>query len=131
MDRFEISGYTKLTFRVEASLAVDRQHPAEEVKKQCVAALRDHFSLSQRKFAQDVTGSEVLACLQNVEGVIFARLDLLELDSSGMRSAERRVRQILRANPAVNRNGVIEPAQMLLLNPDDSAITLRILEMKA
>jgi hypothetical protein len=73
----------------------------------------------------------VLACLQKVDGVIFARLDLLELDSSGMRSAEGRVRQILRANPAVNRNGVIEPAQMLLLNPDDSAITLRILEMKA
>jgi hypothetical protein len=131
MDRFEISGYTKLTFRVEASLAVDRQHLAEKVKKQCIAALRDHFSLSQRKFAQDVTGSEVLACLQKVDGVIFARLDLLELDSSGMRSAEGRVRQILRANPAVNRNGVIEPAQMLLLNPDDSAITLRILEMKA
>lgn len=185
MDRFEIYGYKLLTFRVEASLAIDRRYPAEEVKRQCTAALRDQFSFSRRKLAQNVTGSEILACLQKVPGVIFARLDMLALDHSGekksipiareagiagsegrqlrqknlaerMRPAEkplnvddltrqlqyegrdetvcdeicRKAHQILRANPAVNLNGVIEPAQILLLSPDSAAVTLKILEMK-
>ena len=84
IDRFMVSGYRLLTFRIEASLAIDRLHVAEEVKKQSLAALRHEFSISNRGFAQDVTASEILACLQKVEGVVFARLDVLEFDNSGI-----------------------------------------------
>jgi len=84
IDRFMVSGYRLLTFRIEASLAIDRLHVAEEVKKQSIAALRQEFSVSNRSFAQDVTASEILVCLQKVEGVVFARIDILEFDNSGI-----------------------------------------------
>ena len=84
IDRFMVTGYRLLTFRIEASLAIDRLHVAEEVKRQSLAALRHEFSISNRGFAQDVTASEIFACLQKVEGVVFARLDVLEFDNSGI-----------------------------------------------
>ena len=80
VDRVEICSYRLLTFKIEASLAIDRHFDAEEVKRQSVMALRDTFSFSRRSYGQDVTASEIIACLQKVDGVVYARLDSLQLD---------------------------------------------------
>ena len=82
VDCVQISGYRLLTFKIEASLAIDRHFNVQEIKKQSEAALRDRFSFSKRSLAQDVTASEILACLQKIEGVVYARLDSLQLAPS-------------------------------------------------
>ncbi len=173
IDRFKIfSSYRLLTFGIEARLVIDRRYSSREVEEQCKAALRDQFSFFRRDFAQDVAASEILACLQKVEGVISARLDDLRIDPSGsdkgivtgegrsgMQVQQKNllqraipiqepsanaalsqmlpgkapdgVTQILKAKPAVNCNGIIMPAEILLINPDANAIKLDILELKA
>jgi uncharacterized phage protein gp47/JayE len=101
IDRFKISGFKLLTFKIEATLAIDRRHIAKEVERQCTEALRDEFSFFNRNFAQDVTASEIMACLQKVDGVAFARLDVLEFDPSGV---NKRAKNSELQKSSINKN---------------------------
>lgn len=108
IDRFKISGYKLLTFRMEATVAIDRRRIKKEVEQQCIRALRDEFSFFKRNLAQDVTASEILACLQKVDGVIFARLDVLEFDPSGL-NKNSKSSEMQRSE--VNKNIQFKPLQ--------------------
>lgn len=83
VDRILVDSFKLMTFRIEASLLIDRHYIPQKVIKQVEAILRHKFSFENRDFGQSVSASEVIASMQEVEGVISVSLDKLELDPPG------------------------------------------------
>lgn len=83
VDRILVNSFKLMTFRIEASLLIDRHYIPQKVIKQVEAILRHKFSFENRDFGQSVSASEVIASIQDVVGVISVSLDKLELDPPG------------------------------------------------
>lgn len=111
-----VASYARLTFGLEARVAVDEDHVAEEILRAVEIALLDAFSFETRAFGQGVTTSEVLAAMQGVEGVVAVDLDALGgLDPFDVPR--------LPARAARWEGGAIQPAELLLVDPEDIALT--------
>jgi predicted phage baseplate assembly protein len=108
-----VGDFIPATFSVQAKILVDTRYLFENVKKNVERALLDTFTFEWRDFSQPVTAAEVLREIQKVEGVIAVDLDSLTKD------AEQPTLQppaILTANKARLKDGMILPAELLLLN---------------
>jgi predicted phage baseplate assembly protein len=75
-----VAGYRLKTFRISGGLWVDSRYPADSVKNEVEWVLRNTFSFENRDFGQPVSVTEVLTCMQTVDGVIAVRLDALQED---------------------------------------------------
>lgn len=73
----EVDSYEKLLFNLSAKLQLDSRYLAEEVIKNIRIALNEKFAFDNRDFGQNVTASEVIATIQNIEGVVAVDLDAL------------------------------------------------------
>ncbi|MFL6257077.1 MAG: putative baseplate assembly protein, partial [Pyrinomonadaceae bacterium] len=65
-----VGSYHAAYFRVEATVRVDPVYIKEKVAGAVEAALRERFSFEARAFGQPVALSEVVAVMQNVDGVV-------------------------------------------------------------
>jgi predicted phage baseplate assembly protein len=72
---FELANYTPIFFNIEARLRTHPDYIRENVLKDAEMRLRTEFSFEKRNFGQGVARSEVLAILQNTEGVLAVDLD--------------------------------------------------------
>jgi hypothetical protein len=72
-----VCSYKPVFFRLEAKLQIDPAYIAQTVISGVDACLRDKFSFKQRQLGQLVSQSEVIAAMQNVDGVIAVDLDNL------------------------------------------------------
>ena len=72
------------------------------------------FSFEERAFGQAVTASEILALMQQVEGVVA--VDLEKLDGNDPFIAPRLIARIARWEEIPTRE--IKAAQLLLLDPE-------------
>jgi hypothetical protein len=66
---------------MKAKLQVKQGYLADKVAAAVRSALTGHFSFTGRDFGQAVTGSEVIALIQGIEGVEMADLDFLKQGS--------------------------------------------------
>lgn len=111
-----VGSYRPAYFRLAATVRVDPAHPAELVAAAVEAALRVRFSFRARSFGQPVALSEVVAVMQNVEGVVA--VDVRRLHRDG----ERRVMlsTVVTAELPAPGTGVarVRPAELLTLHPD-------------
>lgn len=114
--RVIVAGYAPLTFALEARVFVDEAYVAEDVVAAVEGALLGTFSFEARAFGQDVTTSEVLAAMQDVEGVVA-----VDLDALGGEDPFDVAR--LPARPARREAGAIEPAELLTVDPDGIVLT--------
>lgn len=69
--------YKPAFFQVGANVKIDETYMKEKVLADIEQRLRDEFSFEKRKFGQPVSYSEVVACIQNTEGVIAVDIDYL------------------------------------------------------
>jgi predicted phage baseplate assembly protein len=69
--------YIPAFFQVVANIQIDGAYLPDKVLADIEQALRDEFSFEKRRFGQPVTYSEVVACIQNREGVIAVDIDYL------------------------------------------------------
>lgn len=69
--------YIPAFFQVVANIKPDDAYLPENVLADIEERLRDEFSFDKRRFGQPVTFSEVVACIQNTEGVIAVDIDYL------------------------------------------------------
>lgn len=81
-----VDSFRLLTFSMEASLLIDSRYRFGDVRSQVEAILRSEFSFENRDFGQSVSVAEVLALIQDVEGVIAAELEWFDLDSAAVKS---------------------------------------------
>lgn len=107
-----IDGFELLLFNITAKVASDNRHRAPEVLHRVAKALESFFSFDRRGFGQPVTASEVVTRIQQVNGVVACDLDQLYFATDAPA-----LHPHLLAAPARWREGAIQPAQLLLLNP--------------
>ncbi|MEB3283265.1 MAG: putative baseplate assembly protein [Lyngbya sp.] len=121
LQKVQVDSYERLLFNLEAKLLLDRRYEAEAIKNKVHTALNSNFAFDRRQFAQVVTASEVVAIIQNIEGIVAVDLDALYQ----VRSSQA-LEQSLTALPARSDplNNQVHPAQLLLLNPAGIQLTI-------
>ncbi len=77
------AGYRLKTFSISGGLWIDSRYPANMVRDEVEWVLRNTFSFENRDFGQPVSATEVLTCMQTVDGVIAVRLDAMKEDREG------------------------------------------------
>jgi hypothetical protein len=106
----QIDSYTALRFQLEARVTIASNYLASDVLPRAALALSDAFAFDARELGGSVAKSQVLAILQDVEGVVAIDLDALHLVG-----AARSLETVLRARRATFAAGGIAPAELLLL----------------
>jgi len=107
---------------VEAKLLIDPDYVGRRpaIVAGAQQALRDGFSFARREFGQAVAASEVIALLQELEGVVA-----VELTRCYMHGADPKPNVALEAQPARFDGNRLYPAQLLMINPTpDTGIQL-------
>ena len=112
----KVASYRPAYFRVAAAVLVDPVYIPENVAAAVEAALRAHFSFEARSFGQPVALSEVVAVMQNVEGVVA--VDVRRLHRVG--ATRRLLNTVVTAALPAPGTGVasVTPAELLTLHPD-------------
>ncbi len=118
VQQFRIDSFNPLSFNLSARVLVDSNYIKEKVLAAVTDALKQAFSFSQRSFGQPVTGSEVLAVMQGVEGVKAVDLNTLYL-----KGENPDLNTYLKADRASQDNGSLSPAELLTLNPEGIELT--------
>lgn len=67
--RFRLFGYVPRPFGAQVNIAVDPRRRLDDVKRDVAAALAAGFAAAVRTFGAPVARSQVLACVQSVDGV--------------------------------------------------------------
>jgi hypothetical protein len=120
VQQVRVDSYQRLYFNLKAKIRVDSRYEAEKVLDKVKMALEDAFAFKKRSFGQAVTAAGVVSVIQQVEGVIATDLDKLYLhtgkSSPGLASR-------LPAARAHWRDGRIQPAQLVLINPVGITLT--------
>ena len=118
VQRVLVSGFQPLTFNLSASVLIDtpRYLPAD-VLEAVASAFAAAFSFENRSFAQAVSAAEIVTLIQSVPGVIASDLNKLYLTTDPAGPSQIEPPPFLPAAPARWDGGVIQPAQLLLLNP--------------
>ncbi len=106
-----ISSYLPAWFAVKLRIARDPAWSEDALAGRIRVALADRFSFARREFAQPVAGSEIVALVQAVPGVLSLDLDYLYRVNK-MPSFE----PLLLANRATWSGYQISPAELLLIS---------------
>lgn len=118
VQNFAVAGFQSLPFNLTAGVLIDQPtYEPSVVMAAVTSALTGAFAFSQRSFAQPVTAAEILELIQAVPGVIAVDLTQLYQTSDASGPSQTEPLAFLPALPALFVNGVIMPAQLLLLNP--------------
>jgi predicted phage baseplate assembly protein len=124
VQRVLLASYQPLTFNLAARILVDQpRYEFKQVLDKVIAALTAAFSFDERSFAQAVTAAEIIALIQSIPGVIATDLNQLYLTSDPSGPGQVEPPAFLAASPARWQGGVIQPAQLILLNPLGVSIT--------
>ena len=88
-------------FNLSAEITVDKKFDSYIVKKAVNMALREKFSLDRMQVGQRVYKSEVIALIQQIEGVVNTELNHLydSEKSVGLFDLSPNVNEIFRINP--------------------------------
>jgi hypothetical protein len=112
-----------LRFGLTAGLWIAPEYETEKVLAAAGKTLETAFGFATRAFGQPVTGSEVLAALQGVAGVIGADLDrLIQVDSGLTVLTSNGPDGSIPARSARWQGNSLQPADLLLIDP--AAVTL-------
>lgn len=108
--------YRPAYFRLAAAVRLDPAYIEEKVAAAVESALRALFSFEARAFGQPVALSEVVAVMQNVEGVVAVDVRRLHRDGA----SGRLLNTVVTAAVPAPGTGVtrVEPAELLTLHPD-------------
>jgi len=120
-----VSPSRDLRFGLTAGLWIAADYESEKVLAAAGKALESAFGFAARAFGQPVTGSEVLAALQGVAGVIGADLDRLQVDSGLTILTSNGPDSSIPARSARWQDSSLQPADLLLLDPTAVNLTER------
>jgi hypothetical protein len=122
---FGIGSYVSLSFYIKAKIRVDPQYIEETVITGVKTTLEKFYSFENRRLAQPVTKSEVLAAVQGVKGVEAVDLDELYLAGE---TADLNPYLPARKGQWDPQQNQPAPAQLLTLVPN--GVTISLMEKK-
>ncbi|MEA5593272.1 putative baseplate assembly protein [Rivularia sp. UHCC 0363] len=120
MQLVEVDSYGLQFFNLEAKLQFDPRYQEELLIENVTASLKAKFTFVNRSFGQDVTAAEIIATIQQVEGVVAVDLDALYKLGSSKGLQQSLVADLARWD---EENNQPQAAQLLLLNPQDIKLT--------
>jgi hypothetical protein len=122
-----IGSYRSVLFHLAAEVILDvPRYVAADILAAVDAALVAAFSFDRRGFGQPVTSAEIIAAIQAVPGVIATDLRKLYRDDDPTGPGQATPAAVLPAAYAARQNGIIVPAELLLLNPIGFSITEKL-----
>jgi baseplate J-like protein/repeat uncharacterized protein DUF346 len=128
VQNFLVAGYQPLTFNLTAGILIDQPtYDPSVVQAAVITALTSAFAFANRSFAQAVSAAEILQLIQSVAGVIAVYLTQLYLTGDSTGPSQTEPLPFLSSLPAYwdDVDSVIQPAQLLLLNPLGVTLTVR------
>ena len=113
--RLRIESFQPLLFNLDSAVHVHPDYEEEKVLTEVEATLRAAFSFTARAFGQSVALSEVMALIQQVEGVEAVDVNYFyyshEIETPSLEP-------LLSAAPATLKpDGTVQPAQLLTITP--------------
>lgn len=111
-----VQSYVAAKFQLKATVKVAGDADREKVLAAVESALRTAYSFDARDFGQPVTIDEVYATIQGVAGVVAADINQLYRSDTGPLLPQPQPR-LLAALPAVQDNGTVSAAELLILGP--------------
>ncbi len=105
--------YTPLYFNLNATVQIQPSYQVALVQPAIESALRQTFSFAARSFGQPVYLSEVIAAIQDVDGVV----DVVATIYSTSDPSQTPQQQIAATIPQTGGRNQIVPAQLLTLDP--------------
>jgi hypothetical protein len=122
--RLQLAGYRPALFRLWLRVKVHADYEDKAVLAGVEAALRAAFDIKARSFEPGITASQIIACAQEVAGVVA--LDLEHLYRVTAPAQTPGLHQRLLAQPAsVDAQGVLLGAEILAL--DTAPLTLEVM----
>jgi predicted phage baseplate assembly protein len=113
-----VASFQALEFNIVARILAERGFIPADLFAEIKIALVAQFCFAERKFGQAVTESEVVAAIQEVDGVTAADLDALHFSSHAPGPASR-----LPAHTAHWSLSEVAPAELITLNPNGITLT--------
>jgi predicted phage baseplate assembly protein len=110
-----IASYVRAPFQLKAKIGIAADRLAAEVLGRVRAAVADAFSFDARAFGEAVDLSDVIAVMQNVDGVVSVDIDLLYRSRQGAARNERLSSRLPRQFP----DGGVSAAEILVLEHAD------------
>ena len=111
--RVLVESFVPRQFNVSASVILAPQADAESVRSSIVNVLKDEFSFQKRDFGQNLAASEVVAVIQDVQGV--TAVDLNELHF--MDSTPRLDQELAAVASSWDQaNAQVRPAELVFIN---------------
>jgi predicted phage baseplate assembly protein len=123
----EIEAYMRIFIRVTVDVLIDPRLEAAPTVERVRAALAQAFDFGRRSFGQAVSGSQIIATVLQVPGIVDTRILALHQVSEGVgEPAEPIVDPILsRLARWVGELGEIAAAELVLLEPAGATVTVR------
>ncbi|HEX3108328.1 MAG TPA: putative baseplate assembly protein, partial [Thermoanaerobaculia bacterium] len=113
----KVRAYREVFFRLTASVKVAPDHLPDVVQAAIETTLRDTFSFDKRAFGQPVYASEIIALIQDVDGVLSVNLTKLETDF-------QKVAPLLANVPEGDLHDANLGAELLALDPRPIALVV-------
>ncbi|GAB4574773.1 MAG: hypothetical protein Kow0077_22970 [Anaerolineae bacterium] len=120
-----VKSYTPALFRIAATVFHDPDYAPIPLEQALRDLLRSTYSYASRDFGQHVTINEVLALMQQVEGVVAVDLDVLDLVNGSNALQTRLVSHLPRRGAQL---ATLTPATLLLLSPEPVTLNLVTVE---
>ncbi|HEV8508693.1 MAG TPA: putative baseplate assembly protein, partial [Chitinophagaceae bacterium] len=114
-----VKNYKSISFTVDARVKIQSAYLFKNVKDTVVKKLKDTFSFDARDFGQDVTPAEVITAIQQVEGIQYVDLELLDGNKPFNQVNPYRIS----ASMASFDKGNILPAELLTIDTSKINIT--------
>lgn len=114
---FTLAGYGRRYFDAAATVGLDPRYPAASLLDQLTALLAAAYGFDRRGFGDPVRASDIMTQLQAVPGV--TSVQLTQLHESDRPDG---LWPILTPRPVRWQDGVLQPAEILLVNPSGIAL---------
>ena len=107
-----LENYEKVLFSIDAKVKIDPAYLFDNVKAEIENKLTKKFSFEERNFGQDVTPAEVITTIQQVKGVVYVDLELLDGHQPFKQGTHYRISSEIARRSGTN----ILPAQLLIID---------------
>jgi len=126
MQQFSLQQFNQKLFNLEAKILVQNDREFEKVRPNVEEQLRNKFSFENRQFGQDVTLSEIMTVIQQVDGVVAVDIDKLYVVNEEKESPAYEIPLNYKITSAQGKfsNDTKTLYDLVIINPDDTGVSL-------
>ena len=128
VQQVQVDSYERVIFNLDVKVVINPRYQTEKVLQDIHEKLKQRFSFKQSEFGQAITASEIIATIQEIEGVTAVDLDTLYI-----RGSSKVLNQSLIARKARwdSQKNQVDPAQLLFLDANSIILSPSLNSLEA